>query len=272
MMPVDPGIPCGGEGAARGPAGRRREASPTGAPRRRRENGAVQPAPEEPLSGPLSRYDDVAAWYDETFRQSYTTGPHSSSALLANLVASRAGRCVDIGCGTGFNAEALAECGLGTTGVDTSIEALGIARTHGVIPVLADAARTPFPDAVVDTVVATHIHTDVDDMAPILREVARLLRVGGRFLYLGTHPCFVGHFVERHADGSRTIHGGYREAGWHHDSPWWGDGVRRRVGARHVPVAELLNGVIAAGLRLVAVAEPEDGNLVPGSFALIAER
>jgi len=232
----------------------------------------VQPAPEEPLSRPLSRYDSVAAWYDDTFRQSYTTGPHSSSAILANLVSRRTGRCIDIGCGTGFHTQALAECGLETTGVETSIEALGIARTHGVIPVLADAARTPFPDAVVDTVVATHIHTDVEDMAPILTEVARLLRVGGRFFYLGTHPCFVGHFVERHADGSRTIHRGYREAGWHHDSRWWGDGIRRQVGARHVPLAELLNDVIAAGLRLVAVAEPDDGNLVPGSFAFIAER
>ena len=140
------------------------------------------------------------------------------------------------------------------------------------MPVLADAARTPFPDRVVDTVVATHIHTDVDDIAAILQEVARLLRPGGRFFYLGTHPCFVGHFVELHRDGSRTIHGGYREAGWHHDAPWWGDGIRRRVGARHVPLAELVNGVMAAGLRLVTLAEPDDGNVVPGSFALIAEK
>ena len=233
---------------------------------------AVDAAPPEPLGPRLSKYDGVAAWYDETFRESYTTGPHSSAALLAALIGRRSGRCIDLGCGTGIHAEALAASGLATIGADTSIEALRIARRHGLVPVLADAARTPFPDGVVDTVVATHVHTDVEDMASILREAARLLRVGGRFFYLGTHPCFVGHFVERHGDGSRTIHDGYRHSGWHHDSPWWSDGIRHRVGARHVPLAELLNGVIAAGLRLVTVAEPDDGNIVPGTLGLVAER
>lgn len=172
----------------------------------------------------------------------------------------------------GFTTGALGALGLETIGIDTSIEALGIASRLGLLLILADAACTPFPDAMLDTVVATYIHTDVDDMAPIFREAARLLRRGGRFFYLGTHPCFIGHFVERQGDGSRTIHAGYRDARWHHDSPWWGDGIRRRVGARHVPLAELVNAVIAAGLRLVGVAEPDDGNLVPGTFALIAEQ
>jgi hypothetical protein len=34
-------------------------------------------------------------------------------------------------------------------------------------------------------------HTDVEDFAAIVREVARCLRSGGRFIYLGVHPCFV---------------------------------------------------------------------------------
>jgi len=39
-------------------------------------------------------------------------------------------------------------------------------------------------------------HTDVDDFAAVVREVARVLSPGGRFVYVGTHPCFVGRHID----------------------------------------------------------------------------
>jgi hypothetical protein len=40
-------------------------------------------------------------------------------------------------------------------------------------------------------------HTDVEDFATVARDVARCLCPGGRFIYVGLHPCFIGPFVNR---------------------------------------------------------------------------
>jgi SAM-dependent methyltransferase len=114
-------------------------------------------------------------------------------------------------------------------------------------------------------------HTDVPDYAAVLREVARALRPGGRFVHVGVHPCFVGAFADwsgwkggsrvvvdaRYADRSHTFDG------------WNPHGVRARVGAWHLPLADLLNAVTAAGLRLDRTAETGPGGLAD-VFALVA--
>jgi SAM-dependent methyltransferase len=35
------------------------------------------------------------------------------------------------------------------------------------------------------------------DFVAVAREIARCLRPGGRFIYLGLHPCFIGPFSNR---------------------------------------------------------------------------
>ena len=72
--------------------------------------------------------------------------------------------------------------------------------------------------------------------------------------------------------GSRLIHPGYRNGGWHTSSPWWTDGgVRSRVGMRHVPLAELINAVAGSGLHIVKAEEPRTED-VPYILALVARR
>jgi hypothetical protein len=56
---------------------------------------------------------------------------------------------------------------------------------------VADAGRLPFASGSIAVVVASLVHTDVDDWAGMAREVARILRKSparGRFVYVGTHP------------------------------------------------------------------------------------
>jgi hypothetical protein len=125
--------------------------------------------------------------------------------------------------------------------------------------------------------VLAYVHTDVDDVAPVFAEVARVLRPAGRLVFLGVHPCFVGHFVESRDGGAQVVlHAGYRHAGWHQDSPHFSPtGLGRRVGARHVPSAELLNALLAAGLRLERVEEfggDRDHGHVPRDLALVAAK
>ena len=140
---------------------------------------------------------------------------------------------------------------------------------------LADATQLPFADESFQAVTSTYLHTDIEDIAPVFREAERVLRQGGRFLFIGTHPCFVGHFVELRDERTKVIHPGYRDARWHHDSPYVREqGVTRRVGYRHVPLAELIGALISSGLRLAQIEEPVEDHPpasdIPGMLALVA--
>jgi SAM-dependent methyltransferase len=122
----------------------------------------------------------------------------------------------------------------------------------------ADAASLPFPDGTFDAVVAVLVHTDLDDVGAAYREAARVLRPGGRFVHVGTHPCFCAPGVERRDGSPHRLHAGYRARGWREDGPGFGAGIRPRVGVNHVPLAGLLQAVLEAGIAVDAVVEPGD--------------
>lgn len=117
-----------------------------------------------------------------------------------------------------------------------------------------------------------------NDIAPVFREAKRVLRSGGKLVSIGVHPCFGGHFVELLDERTKVIHPGYRDAGWHVESPYvlQEEGVGMRLGYRHVPFDELLGAVIDSGFRLVSIEEPEEsrlpGSVTPGMLAVVAVR
>jgi SAM-dependent methyltransferase len=220
------------------------------------------------------RYDGSADWYEQRFA-SYAQGDTSSAAHLLRLLGPGEGWALDIGCGTGLHFDAIAATGRRVLGVDISGDQLRLASERSGALVRADGSQLPFADGCFGTASATYLHTDVDDIAPIFAEVGRVLRPGGRFIYIGTHPCFVGHFIELRDERTKIVHTGYREAGWQEDSPYFGEhGCGRRVGYRHVPLADLIGALIDAGLRLTRIEEPEEelppGADIPGMIALVA--
>jgi SAM-dependent methyltransferase len=203
-------------------------------------------------------YDAHADWYD-----AYVTGhaarhTERTTAALRATLGPGPGVCLDLGCGTGVHAAALRALGWHVVGVDLSREQLRHAR-HRVPVAVADVRRLPVPAKAIDAAVATLIHTDVEDWDGTLREVARVLRPGGRFVYVGVHPCFVGPFAER-AGGRVCIHPGYGRSGLTFEGPGIGNGIRPRVGVWHRPLAEVINAVFAAGLSLTRVEELSEGS------------
>jgi hypothetical protein len=106
------------------------------------------------------------------------------------------------------------------------------------------------------------------DYAAVLGEVARVLRPGGRFIHIGVYPCFVGAFADW-SDRPRVIIDERYADRSHSFDAWCPAGVRARVGASHVPLADLLNATIAAGLSVVRTAETGAGG-VPELFGLAA--
>jgi SAM-dependent methyltransferase len=232
-----------------------------------------------------ARYDGHADWYDETFRG---LGSEAGSAGLLRSLLGPADVddpvCLDIGCGTGLHFEAVQAGGYRVVGVDLSADQLRVAASRSRRVIQADARRLPLRDACVPAVVMTFTHTDVDDFPTAVAEAARVLRPGGRLVYLGLHPAYVGAFADRGDEVERAelrITAGYGDERLRHD-PTGRFPVRSRVGARNLTLSTFLGAFLAQpALRLSAVDEldtgmqpwrpsPADGRVVPWNIAITA--
>jgi len=181
------------------------------------------------------------------------------------------GLCLDLGCGGGHYFDVLAATGRTVVGLDRSADQLRIARGRSPQIVQGDAAALPFADGTFRAVATLWISTDVDDFAAVLAEASRVLAPGGRLIFYGAHPCFNGPHTQLLDDGGILAHPTYRLAGWHQEAPWWGPYVRKRVGMRQHPLAELLNAFVSAGLVIEHVAEPGD-RPIPVNLAIRARK
>ena len=92
-------------------------------------------------------------------------------------------RVVDVGCGTGDLCRVLGRAGLRAVGVDMAAGML--ARAHTSAPLVrADALQLPLADASVDGAISGFALRNVVDIAACFREAARVIRPGGRVVFL----------------------------------------------------------------------------------------
>lgn len=187
--------------------------------------------------------------------------PESLDEADARLLGDVRGATVlEVGSGAAQCSRWLLSRGARVVAVDLSLEQLRQAASldarHGLpVPAaVADALRLPFPDASFDVAFSAYGAPQfVADAAGLQREVARVLRPGGRWVFSVTHPlrwCFPDDpgpdglvardsyfdrrpYVEQDDDGVAT----YAE---HH----------RTVGDR-------IRDVVGAGMALVDLVEPE---------------
>jgi predicted TPR repeat methyltransferase len=170
-------------------------------------------------------------------------------AVLAVRVAARKPaffrRAIDLGCGTGLVARAFAAQTDEIIGIDLSPRMIALARSTGLFAELEVAEIVEGlggkQDASADLVLAADVMVYVHDMAPLLREVARVLAPGGLLAFT----------AETHSGEGVVLGGGLRYA---HSAAM----VRASIGV--------------AGLTLnrleVAWARTESGAPVPGLVAV----
>jgi SAM-dependent methyltransferase len=108
---------------------------------------------------------------------------------------------------------------------------------------VADAAAMPLGDGSADLAVASMSLLNMDDLAGVVREVARVLEPGGRFAFSVPHPAAsakAGGYFEVHAYEETRERGGHRMT--FHDT--------------HRPLTAYFGALEDAGLLVEALREP----------------
>ncbi|HET9808983.1 MAG TPA: class I SAM-dependent methyltransferase [Candidatus Limnocylindria bacterium] len=139
---------------------------------------------------------DVRAQFGKTAAAYVSSATHASGEDLERLLvvaAPRSGeRALDLGCGVGHTLRRVAPLVSFAVGADATLEMIQAGRASVVSApnaafIQSDAGALPFADATFDVVTcrlaAHHFH----DAASAFREVARVLRAGGRFVLVDNY-------------------------------------------------------------------------------------
>jgi demethylmenaquinone methyltransferase / 2-methoxy-6-polyprenyl-1,4-benzoquinol methylase len=137
----------------------------------------------------LALFAPLAATYDRYARLlSLGQDPRWRRFLVSRIDAAHGDRVLDVACGTGAVTNELRRCyECEVVGVDQSPEMLAVARSRvdeAVELVEARAEALPFDDATFDGLTFTYLLRYVDDPVATMRELARVVRPGGRIAML----------------------------------------------------------------------------------------
>jgi len=139
---------------------------------------------------------DVRAQFGRTAAAYVSSTTHASGEDLERLVAVAAPRtserALDLGCGVGHTLRRIAPLVAFAVGADATFEMMQAGRTSVVSApnaafVQSDAAALPFADATFDLATCRLAAHHFTDAASSFREVARVLRPGGRFVLVDNY-------------------------------------------------------------------------------------
>jgi demethylmenaquinone methyltransferase/2-methoxy-6-polyprenyl-1,4-benzoquinol methylase len=209
----------------------------------------------ELFSGLPSHYDRLSSWL------SFGQDPRWRRALVTALAPAPGARVLDVATGTGMvAAELLARCGdCSVVGVDQSEQMLGAARARfagdrRVELLQGEAEALPFAEESFDLLTFTYLLRYVEDPAATLRELARVVRPGGRVcsLEFGVPPWLPARAAWRFytAVGLPTL-GRIASREWMEVGRFLGPSIRGYY-ARH-PLEQIVGYWTAAGFDDVVV-------------------
>ncbi len=187
--------------------------------------------------------------------------PEGLREAEAHLLGDVAGRDVlEVGCGAAQGARWLVAQGARVTAFDVSLGMLQQARTldeRSGVPVRtvqADAQAMPFRDASFDLVASAFGGLPfVDDSAGLWREVARVLRPGGRAVFSTTHPTRWA-FPDDPGPAGLTVAQSYFDRTPYVEVDEHGDAVYVE---HHRTLGDRVREIVGAGLVLTDLLEPE---------------
>lgn len=199
-----------------------------------------------------NHYDGFAEAYSAACEDNLVNACYERPAMLA-LAGDVAGRRIlDAGCGSGPLSAALRDRGAVVTGIDSSAGMLALARRRlgdDAALHLADLRdRLPFADGAFDDVVASLVLHYLEDWGPVLAELRRVLRPGGRLIASVDHP-FVAYTIQEprpdyFANSSYTF-------------DWTFNGTSVPMTFWRKPLHAMTDAFTTAGFRLSVISEPQ---------------
>jgi len=168
---------------------------------------------------------------------------------------------LEVGCGAAQGARWLVSQGARAVAFDVSSGQLAQAReldrrTGVAVPALvqADAQRLPFRDGSFDVVMSAFGAIPfVSDSAGTLREVARVLRPGGRFVFSTSHPVRWAFLDDPGPDGLTAVQPYFDRTPYVEED----ETGRATYVEHHRTLGDRVREIVAAGLVLEDLVEPE---------------
>jgi SAM-dependent methyltransferase len=145
-------------------------------------------------------------------------------------------------------------------GIDPSPKVIAAARelSPELEFVEADAADLPLADGAVDLAIAFMSLQDIDDMRGAVREAARVLELGGRFVVAVVHPINSGHELDRaHPEGRLVMTEDYFDRRRYCDQIER-DGLAMTFESRHWTLEDYFDAILTAELGIEKVHEIPD--------------
>ncbi len=207
--------------------------------------------------------DGIAAYAGETGGdlQRYIIAP----AMLEMVGSAKDRDILDLYCGAGYLSRRLAALGGSVTAVDSSERLIGIAgeiseRENDSIKyaVAEPTDLSVIEDSTFDDIVCNMGLMMTRDLGGTIAELARLVKLGGRFIFSVTHPCFCmpdGIWIRD--DQGKFL---YKTADNYFTESWWpsepGGAVRSKAKAKHRTLARYVNALSARGFNIRRISEP----------------
>src|SRR5262245_1172291 len=147
--------------------------------------------PEKAAMSGLEFSEDAARQLEKLYRTRDIVAQRSETIRQLHL---RSGeRVLDVGCGPGFLCESIAEI-VGrdgaVTGIDISSDLIALCNRRNpptwLSYIVGDATDIGEPDACFDVVTCTQVAEYVPDVGRVVSETFRVLRPGGRALFVAT--------------------------------------------------------------------------------------
>ncbi len=208
------------------------------------------------------------------WQREFTDGvdPEYTEQILPLIAAELTGSStiLDIGAGEGQVARVLAAQGSAVVGIDPfpAQIATAVERAGGPRYLLGAAAALPFAAGSFEAAVACLVFEHIDEVDEAIAEVARVIRLGGRFVFLLNHPLLQtpgsGWIDDQILDPPEQ----YWRIGPYLDEAATIEEVQKDVFVRfvHRPLSRYVNALSAAGLVLERMLEPAP----PAGFLALA--
>lgn len=214
----------------------------------------------------IKNWNSIAREYDALITRGDFFREQLLNPAITSLLPTLSGtRVLDAGCGQGYFSNLLNQKGADVTGVDASENLIALAKAHHreseSLHFTTHDLRKPlrFFNGSFDGVVANMVLMDFEPIDAAVRELGRITKSGGFFIFSILHPFFVSGMVRKNfGEFLRGTLPHYELARYHtpFTKQWRVQGTSHETKVFHRPLEYYARTLTAAGFCITDIREP----------------